>query len=95
MIHASNDSYSGKAPHVFDNVLFGILAGLVATMAVYAIVTRKFFSMAIPFILSAVVVLQDYFIKKLNIRLYVDLIILAIGACVWRLDRKFRTKTNA
>jgi len=52
MIHSGNYSYSGKAPHVVDSVLFAILAGIAAAMVVNAIACRKFFSLGIPFILS-------------------------------------------
>ena len=48
MIDAS-DAHSDKALHSFDDFLFAIIAGIAATMVVYAIATRKFFSVGIAF----------------------------------------------
>ena len=95
MISGNIYSQSDKAPHVFDNVLFMVLAGIAATTVLYALVSRKFMSLGIPFILSAVVVLQDYLIKKLNIRFYIELIVLMIGLCICWFDRKIRKKTDS
>lgn len=52
MIHAGDYSYSGKALHVLDKVLVAILTGLAAATVVYAIASRKFFSLVVPFVLS-------------------------------------------
>ncbi len=95
MIAAGDYSYSDKAPHGFDNVLLMILAGIVVTMVIYAIISRKLFSVGIPFMLSAVVVLQDYLIKKLNVRLYLDLVVLMIGLCVGWFARKIQKNTDS
>jgi hypothetical protein len=95
MIDAGAYSYSGKALHTFDVVLFVILAGIAAKMVACAIMRRKFFSVGIPFIVSAVVVVADYLIKKLNLRLYLDLFVVMFGLCVCWLERKLRKQTDS
>lgn len=89
VIAPGDDSYRPEELHVFDYVLFVIVAGLAAAMVGYAI-SRKIFSFGIPVILSALLVLQDVFIKNMKIRLYIDFIILLMGLCICWVDRKFR-----
>jgi peptidoglycan/LPS O-acetylase OafA/YrhL len=95
MIVPGGYSESDKAAHVIDNVPLVIFAGIAAAMVVYAMMRRKFFSAGIPLIVSAVVVLADYLIKKLNLRLYIDLFVLMFGLCVCWLERKIRKDADS